>query len=92
LRNPLREICAAAATEGGDPRRATADLLGHEAGNGGYSQRKPTAPRASFTRRFPGDFWLEHGRRKPSSPSTRRIRWKGIGGWPSWCWMQMWWR
>jgi hypothetical protein len=31
------------------------DLSGHEAGNGGYSQRKPTAHRVSSTRknRFP---------------------------------------
>jgi hypothetical protein len=31
------------------------DLNGHEAGNGGYSQRKPTAHRVSSTRknRFP---------------------------------------
>ena len=27
-----------------DPQRAMVALLGHEAGNGGYSQRKPTAP------------------------------------------------
>jgi integrase len=27
------------------------DLNGHEAGNGGYSQRKPTAPRVSSTRK-----------------------------------------
>jgi len=36
--------------EGGDPRRAMVDLSGHEAGNGGYSQRKPTAHRDSSTR------------------------------------------
>src|SRR5215469_3297066 len=37
--------------EGGAPGRATVDLNGHEAGNGGYSQRKPTAHLASSTRR-----------------------------------------
>ena len=29
-----------------------ADLNGHEAGNGGYSQRKPTAHRDSSTRKL----------------------------------------
>jgi len=29
------------------------DLTGHEAGNGGYSQRKPTAHRVSSTRKVP---------------------------------------
>ena len=28
------------------------DLRGHEAGNGGYSQRKPTAHRVSSTRKL----------------------------------------
>ena len=28
------------------------DLSGHEAGNGGYSQRKPTAHRVSSTRKL----------------------------------------
>jgi hypothetical protein len=28
------------------------DLSGHEAGNGGYSQRKPTAHRDSSTRKL----------------------------------------
>ena len=38
--------------EGGDSGQAMADLNGHEAGNGGYSQRKPTAcQRASSTRK-----------------------------------------
>src|SRR5690349_5008977 len=38
--------------EGGEPGRATVDLNGNEAGNGGYSQRKPTAHLASSTRRI----------------------------------------
>src|SRR5450631_1811046 len=38
--------------EGGDSWQVMADLNGHEAGNGGYSQRKPTAcQRVSSTRR-----------------------------------------
>ena len=37
--------------EGGEPRQAMVDLSGHEAGNGGYSQRKPTAHRVSSTRK-----------------------------------------
>jgi len=43
-------------TEGGDLGRAMVDLNGHEAGNGGYSQGKPTAYRDSSTRR---DAWLQ---------------------------------
>ena len=38
--------------EGGDPRSAMVDLNGHEAGNGGYSQRKPAAHRDSSTRKL----------------------------------------
>ena len=34
----------------------------------------------STTVGFPGISGWRHGRRKPSSPSTRKIRWKGIGG------------
>jgi len=41
--------------EGGDPGGAMVDLNGHEAGNGGHSQGKPTAYRDSSTRRD-GDF------------------------------------
>jgi hypothetical protein len=37
--------------EGGDPGGAMVDLNGHEAGNGGHSQGKPTAYRDSSTRR-----------------------------------------
>ena len=36
--------------EGGDLRRAMVDLSGHEAGNGGYSQREPKAHWVSSTR------------------------------------------
>src|SRR5437660_11150135 len=46
IRSPVR----ATALPGGDPRRAMVDLSGHEAGNGGHSQRTPTAHRGSSTR------------------------------------------
>src|ERR1700678_2028948 len=46
LRNPLREICTAGSVRGEIPEQARVDLNGHEAGNGGYSQRKPTAHRS----------------------------------------------
>src|SRR6202034_3882001 len=39
LRNPLREICTAGSVRGEIPEQARVDLNGHEAGNGGYSQR-----------------------------------------------------
>jgi hypothetical protein len=38
--------------EGGASRWAMVDLNGHEAGNGGYSQRTPTTHRDSSTRKF----------------------------------------
>ena len=37
-----------------DPQRAMVALLGHEAGNGGYSQRKPTAPGSPLLGATPG--------------------------------------
>src|ERR1019366_1819144 len=38
--------------EGGVSRRVMVDLNGHEAGNGGHSQRTPTADRDSSTRKI----------------------------------------
>ena len=43
--NPHGGVC-----EGGGLGVATMNLNGHEAGNGGYSQGKSTAPRTSSTR------------------------------------------
>jgi hypothetical protein len=51
LRNPLREICTVGSVRGETPGGAMVDLHGHEAGNGGHSQGKPTAYRDSSTRR-----------------------------------------
>src|SRR5215510_7233052 len=45
LKNPLREICTAGSVREETFVGAMADLNGHEAGNGGHSQVKPTAPR-----------------------------------------------
>ena len=45
LRNPLRGNLHGGVCEGGELGAATVDLNGHEAGNGGYSQGRPTARR-----------------------------------------------
>jgi hypothetical protein len=45
--------------EGGEPRQAMVDLNGHEAGNGGHSQRKPTAYRVSSTRSTKFALWRQ---------------------------------
>ena len=37
------EICTVGSVRGGELGAATVDLNGHEAGNGGYSQGRPTA-------------------------------------------------
>jgi hypothetical protein len=49
LRNPLREICTVGSVREEIPGGAMLDLNGHEAGNGGHSQGKPTAYRDSST-------------------------------------------
>ena len=51
MRNPLREICTVGSVREEKPGGAMVDLNGHEAGNGGHSQGKPTAYRDSSTRR-----------------------------------------
>jgi hypothetical protein len=43
LRNPLREISTVGSVREETPGGARADLNRREAGNGGYSQGKPTA-------------------------------------------------
>src|SRR5207302_2081266 len=50
---PAAENLHGGIREGGAPRRAMVDLFGHEAGNGGHSQRTPTAHRVSSTRSEP---------------------------------------
>ena len=45
MKNPLREICTAGSVREETFVGAMVDLNGHEAGNGGYSQVKPTALR-----------------------------------------------
>jgi hypothetical protein len=52
LEEPAAENLHGGVCEGGDiPVVAMVDLNGHEAGNGGHSQGKPTAYRDSSTRR-----------------------------------------
>jgi len=53
------------------------DLSGHEAGNGGYSQRKPTAHRVSSTRKFATACGCEFAdRKKRTCPGIAcRNRW-----------------
>ena len=56
--------------EGGDFWQATVDLNGHEAGNGGYSQGKPTAcQKVSSTRREGGIRTLGSKHKLPSMQS-----------------------
>jgi hypothetical protein len=42
------EICTVGSVRGESVGAATVDLIGHEAGNGGYSQGTPTAHRPLF--------------------------------------------
>jgi len=51
LKNPLREICTAGSAREETFVGAMVDLNGHEAGNGGHIQVKPTALGHSSTRR-----------------------------------------
>src|SRR5580658_463524 len=54
LRNPLRGNLHGGVCEGGELGAATVDLNGHEAGNGGYSQGRPTAHWVLlYSERFP---------------------------------------
>src|SRR6516164_2740092 len=53
------------------------DLNGHEAGNGGYSQRTPNAHRGSSTRRSDGDVKRQTQTLRYST--TRRARFAGAG-------------
>ena len=46
MRNPLREIRTVGSVRGESAGVAMVDLNGHEAGNGGHSQGRPTERRA----------------------------------------------
>jgi hypothetical protein len=53
------------------------DLNGHEAGNGGYSQRKPTAHRVSSTRKLA--LWPDFNSRPENFATASNLEGVGVG-------------
>jgi hypothetical protein len=60
------EICTVGSVRGESVGAAMVDLNGHEAGNGGYSQGRPTHAEFSSTRRDVA--WCGRGERATAPP------------------------